>query len=152
MKRFGKFLLIYGALMAFLLYSLPTCKFQSKTRYVVAASTASIETGNNVKYKNLVVGRITSVDTYNDSLLISYKLQRQIKLPDNYIAAIHLNALGNNYLDLSKAGISSNLKIRDTLRATVITTPGFDSAKVKKWNEAIQMVADMLKQPVDTIK
>jgi hypothetical protein len=148
MKRFGKFLLIYGALMAFLLYSLPTCEFQSKARLVVAASNAPLEPGNNVKFKYQIVGKITGVEAFNDSLLISYKLQRKFKVPDNYIATVYLNAFGNNYLELSEA--TSNFKRKDTLRAVIMKTPGFDSLQKKNLNETIQMIADMLKQHVDS--
>lgn len=149
MHRFGKFLLIYAGLTAFLLYSLPVCN-RSKTYFVIASARAPVEEEDNVKFQGFVLGKVSSVKQYKDSLLIGYKLFKNQKLPPVYTISIGYSVLGKNYLSIIEDKVSRTVKKQDTMRAVMTAGPELDSAERENTIKAIRGLADMLIDRLDS--
>jgi hypothetical protein len=143
-----------------LLMLLLSCKKKNDKYTVIVNNVEGLEEGSLVTYKGLPVGKVVSMNFYNDSIIVDFEVAKDFKIPSGSKFIVTNNILSHITLAIEPGRNKSFISINDTLRGYKDTNQfsifGPDTAKQNNKKKSIQKIAEGFKElfeaPADSVK
>jgi ABC-type transporter Mla subunit MlaD len=150
----------YKSLFFLLLLFLLSCKNKNDKYSVIVNNVEGLEEGSLVTYKGLPVGKVVSMNFYNDSIIVDFEVAKDFKIPSGSKCIVTNNILTHLTLAIEPGRNKSFISINDTLRGYKDTSQfsffGTDTAKQNNKKKSIRKIAEgfkeLFEEPADSIK
>jgi hypothetical protein len=143
-----------------LLMLLLSCKKKNDKYTVIVNNVEGLEEGSLVTYKGLPVGKVVSMNIFDDSILVDFEVAKDFKIPSGSKFIVTNNILGHITLAIDPGRNKSFISMNDTLRgykdSSQFSFFGTDTTKQNNRKKSIRKIVEgfkeLFEEPSDSVK
>ena len=138
-----------------LVLALAACSYSHKNKLTILFDRVdNLEIGGRVLLKGLPVGKVTHLELFGDSVLVTVKLSDTINIPVESKFIITPSLLGNSHIDIEVSNKTTYLGSKDTVAGSyqkngVLDNLFSDSAKREKIKISVDKISEGIKELVE---